>query len=134
LTIIRSSARGLERLLSTSDRFLVCGEAGNAAQAITVIRQTKPELAIVDISLPDADGIVLTKRIATEFPDLRILILSMHDDAEFAARALKAGAKGYMVKQDAVEKIAFALEEVLNGRRYLSPTIAQNLDQSGATR
>jgi DNA-binding NarL/FixJ family response regulator len=120
--------KGLEQLINSGDRFLVCGEAGNAAEGIDVIRQTKPDLAIVDINLPDINGIDLTRQIAGEFPSLRILILSMHDEIDVASRALKAGARGYMVKHDAAEKIELALEEVLNGRPYLSPDIARQLN------
>jgi DNA-binding NarL/FixJ family response regulator len=121
--------KGLERLINTGDRFQICGEAGNAAEGMKIIGETKPDLAIVDISLPDADGIDLTGQIVKEFPSLRILILSMHDESSCATRALKAGASGYMVKQDAAEKIEIALEEVSNGRTYLSPGIAQQLSR-----
>jgi DNA-binding NarL/FixJ family response regulator len=126
--------QSLDRLLSTGDRFVVCGEAGTAEEALQVLRKTKPELAIVDISLPDTDGIELSKRIVAEFPDLKILILSMHDDSVMAARALEAGANGYMVKQDAVEKIEVALDEVIKGRRYLSPSIAKGLAEFNAAK
>jgi DNA-binding NarL/FixJ family response regulator len=118
--------QGLGRLLSIGNRFIVCGEAGTADEALQVLRETKPDLAIVDISLPDMDGIELSKKIAAEFPASKILVLSMHDDPGTAARALEAGARGYMVKQDAVEKIEMALDEVLQGRRYLSPSIAKD--------
>lgn len=119
--------QGLDQLLSMGNRFVVCGEAGTAGEALEILRKTKPELVIVDISLPDTDGIELSKKIAAEFRELKILVLSMHDDPGTAARALQAGASGYVIKQDAVEKIEFALEEVLSGRRYLSPSIAEAL-------
>lgn len=124
--------QGLDRLLSAGDRFVVCGEAGTAEEALQMLRKTKPDLAIVDISLPDMDGIELSKKIAVEFPQLKVLILSMHDDPGTASRALEAGAAGYMVKQDAVENIEVALDEVLKGRRYLSPSIAKGFAQSDA--
>src|SRR4051794_22068024 len=72
--------QGLERLLDSTDEFLVCGEAGTAAEGEAVIRKTKPDAAIVDISLPDMDGISLTKRLARDHPDLPIVILSMHEE------------------------------------------------------
>jgi DNA-binding NarL/FixJ family response regulator len=122
--------QGLERLISFGDRFQVCGEAGDAALGLKIIRELKPDLAIVDISLPDGDGIALTKSIVTELPDVRVLVLSMHDDADSAQRAFRAGATGYMVKNDASEKIETALEEVWNRRRYISDSVAT---QMGAT-
>jgi DNA-binding NarL/FixJ family response regulator len=119
--------QGLERLINLGDRFQVCGEAGDAAVGLKIIRELKPDLAIVDISLPDTDGIALTKTIVSEFPGVRVLILSMHDDADSAQRALGAGATGYMVKNDATEKIETALEEVWNGRRYVSDSLASQV-------
>ena len=119
--------RGLERMLHSTDGFVVCGEAGSAADALAVIRTERPDLVIVDVGLPDKDGIELTRILAREFPRLAILILSMHEEPYYAMRALKAGARGYMVKHDAVEKIHVALEDVLAGRRYLSPTMAAEM-------
>src|SRR5439155_3863922 len=123
--------RGLVRLIDSKDEFVVCSEASTAADAITMIRELKPDLAIVDIGLPGASGIELTKTIRTEFPQLPVLILSMHEEALYATRALRAGATGYIVKQDAIDNIAAALREALNGRRYLSPVIAAQLQHNG---
>lgn len=97
---------------------------------MALIRREKPDLVIADIGLPGASGIELTKNIRTEFPDMPVLILSMHEESLYALRALRAGAAGYIVKQEAIEKIADALREVLNGRRYLSPAISQQLSTS----
>jgi two-component system invasion response regulator UvrY len=122
--------RGLERMLHSTDGFTVCGEAGSAADALTVIRNERPDLVIVDVGLPDKDGIELTRVLAKEFPGMVILILSMHEEPYYALRALKAGAHGYMVKHDAVEKIHVALKDVLAGRRYLSPAMAAEMPQN----
>src|SRR3954470_14946521 len=119
--------RGLERMIHSGDGFTVCGEAGNAVEAMEVVTATNPDVAIVDVGLPGEDGIELTRRLLRKFPTLAILILSMHEEAEYAARALEAGARGYMVKHDAVEKIGSALTQVLSGDRYLSPIIATGL-------
>jgi DNA-binding NarL/FixJ family response regulator len=119
--------RGIERMLHSTDGFTVCGEAGNAADAFKVIKNERPDLAIVDVGLPDKDGIELTRTLVNEFPRLAILILSMHEEPLYAMRALKAGARGYMVKHDAVEKIHVALKDVLAGRRYLSPAMAAQM-------
>lgn len=116
--------RGLERLINSGDRFIVCGEAGNAADALQLLGRVEAEVAIVDIGLPDKNGIELTREITKNFANTRVLVLSMHDDPDHAQRALAAGATGYMVKNDAAEKIEFALEEVWNGRRYISDSVA----------
>ena len=123
--------RGLERMIHTTDRFSVCGEAGTAADAMAVMRKERPDLAIVDVGLPYKNGIELTRKLRKEFPDLAILILSMHEEPDYARRALEAGARGYMVKHDAVEKIHVALNDVLAGRRYLSPTMKAQLGKNG---
>jgi len=123
--------KGLARLIDSKDEFIVCGEASTAAEAMALIRELGPHLVIVDIGLPGASGIDLTKTIRTEFPKLPVLILSMHEEALYATRALRAGAMGYIVKQDAIDNIAVALGEGLNGRQYLSPVIAAQLHHNG---
>src|SRR5438067_11870102 len=123
--------KGLIRLIDAKDEFEVCGEASTAIDAMALIRDLSPDLAVVDISLPGTSGIELTKSIRAEFPKLPVLILSMHEEALYATRALRAGATGYIVKQDAIDNIAAALREALNGRRYLSPVIAAQLKHNG---
>jgi len=123
--------KGLVRLIDSKDEFVVCGEASTAVDAMALIRELEPHLAIVDIGLPGASGIELTKTIRAEFQKLPVLILSMHEEAFYATRALRAGAMGYIVKQDAIDNIAEALREALNGRCYLSPVIAAQLQHNG---
>jgi DNA-binding NarL/FixJ family response regulator len=125
--------RGLERVINSSDHLVVCGEAGNAADGMSVIRQAKPDLVVIDVSLPGANGIELTKQLVREFPKLRILIISMHDESDYASRAFRAGASGYMAKHEAVEKIEAAFHEVLSGRHYFSPAISDELSKSAAS-
>ena len=125
--------KGLVRLIDAKEEFVVCGEASTAAEGMALIRERAPDLVIVDIGLPGTSGIELTKTIRAEFPKLPVLILSMHEEALYATRALRAGAMGYIVKQDAVDNIAVALQEALNNRRYLSPVIASQLYQNGPT-
>ena len=124
--------KGLVRLIDSKDEFVVCGEASTATDAMQLIRELKPDLVIVDIGLPGASGIELTKTIRAEFGKLPVLILSMHEEALYATRALRAGAMGYIVKQDAIDNIAVALQEALAGRRYLSPVIADQLKDKGS--
>src|SRR5207237_825911 len=116
--------KGLEQLIHSDGAFAVCGEAGSAAEAMDVIRKLDPDLAIVDVSLPGANGIELIKNIRAEFPKLPILVLSMHDESLYALRALRAGAEGYVMKHEAMANVIQAIREVLNGRPYLSPTMA----------
>ena len=116
--------KGLEELIQSDDSFAVCGEAGNATEAMEVIRKLDPELAIVDLSLPGANGIELIKNIRAEFPKLPILVLSMHDESLYAMRALRAGADGYVMKHEAMANVVHAIHEVFNGRPYLSPAMA----------
>ena len=89
-----------------------------------VIRKLDPDLAIVDVSLPGANGIELIKNIRAEFPKLPILVLSMHDESLYALRALRAGAEGYVMKHEAMANVVQAIREVFNGRPYLSPAMA----------
>jgi DNA-binding NarL/FixJ family response regulator len=117
--------KGLAELIhSEKNHFAVCGEAGNAAEAMEVIRRLNPELAIVDLSLPGANGIELIKNVRAEFPRLPILVLSMHDESLYAVRALRAGADGYVMKHEAMANVIQAIHEVFHGRVYLSPAMA----------
>src|SRR5437588_8465564 len=124
----------LARLIDSKEEFIVCGEASNAVDAMALIRELEPHLIIVDIGLPGTSGIELTKTIHAEFPKLPVLILSMHEEALYATRALRAGAMGYIVKQDAIDNIANALREALDGRQYLSPVIAAQMQTDGPSR
>ena len=120
--------KGLEQLINSSDdAFNISGEAGDAAEGMSVIRQLKPDLVIVDLSLPGANGIELIKNIRAEFQKLPVLILSMHDESLYALRALRAGAQGYVMKQEALENVVNAIREVLAGRPYLSHEMSAKL-------
>jgi DNA-binding NarL/FixJ family response regulator len=116
--------KGLEQLISSEDGLVICGEAGDASAAMTVIREKKPDLVIVDLSLPGANGIELIKNIRAEFHKVPVLTLSMHDESLYALRALRAGAQGYVMKQEALENVITAIREVFAGRPYLSPAMS----------
>jgi DNA-binding NarL/FixJ family response regulator len=105
----------------------VCGEAASAAEALQVARQTKPDAAIVDLTLKDSSGMDLIRELRAQFPALRILVLSMHEEALYAERALHAGAHGYVAKQEATQSILAALRRVLNGETYVSDRLAAQL-------
>ena len=116
--------KGLEEMIHSEGSFAVCGEAGNAAEAMEVIRNLEPEMVVVDLSLPGANGIELIKNIRAEFSKLPILVLSMHDESLYALRALRAGANGYVMKHEAMTNVIQAIREVFNGHPYLSPAMA----------
>lgn len=110
--------RGLTELLESGTRFTVGAVVGDASQALEAARRTPFDLAIVDISLGDMDGIELTRRLKCEHPDLIVLILSMHEEQLYADRARRAGASGFVAKQEAGETLLEAMAEVLQGRPH----------------
>ncbi len=116
--------KGLEEMIHSDGTFAICGEADNASEAMEVIRKLNPDMAIVDLSLPGANGIELIKNIRAEFRQLPILVLSMHDESLYALRALRAGAEGYVMKHEAMANVIHAIHEVFSGRPYLSPAMA----------
>ncbi len=118
---------GLVQLLKSDDGFAVCGEASSAPEALTLIRKLKPQMVIVDLGLKGPGGLELTKSIRAEFPKMPVLILSMHDEPTYAVRALRAGANGYVTKQDALGSVIIAVREVIDGRVYLSPSMASEV-------
>jgi DNA-binding NarL/FixJ family response regulator len=102
----------------------VCGEADNCPSALDGIRQLGPDLVTVDISLRGANGIELLKSIRAEHARLPLLVLSMHDEALYALRALHAGARGYIMKQEALDRVMSAIRQVLRGELYVSPSMS----------
>ncbi|MHB1081130.1 MAG: response regulator [Prosthecobacter sp.] len=118
---------GMCQVLSQVSGVMVCGEASNARSALEVMRQQKPEVALIDVSMPGTNGIELIKHMLAEQPSLIILIISMHDESLYALRALRAGAKGYVVKQQALEHILAALHKVIGGGVYISPQFTEKL-------
>jgi DNA-binding NarL/FixJ family response regulator len=111
---------GLVRILSAEKDLTVCGEVEDAAAALQKIAQTKPDLAIIDVSLEGTSGIDLTKQLRGRYPDLRILVLSMHKESLHAERALRAGANGYIMKREGGKKLLGAIRHVLRGQTYVS--------------
>ena len=97
--------QGLALLINRESDLMVCGEAEDAQTAVQAIATVKPDIMVVDISLNGPDGLDLLKNIRTRHPELPVLILSMHDESIYAERALRAGAQGYIMKQEATEKV-----------------------------
>jgi DNA-binding NarL/FixJ family response regulator len=112
--------QGIAQLVNREPDLDVCEEAGDADSAIAVLRETPVDLAIVDISLPGTSGIELVKLIRDMLPHLPVLVMSMHDEALYSDRAFRAGAKGYVMKQEATEKLLAAIRKILNGGVYVS--------------
>lgn len=120
---------GLGLLINGEKDLMVCGEAQNARAAVESIRAAEATIIIVDISLNGPDGLDLLKELRTTYPHLPILILSMHDEFMYAERALRAGARGYVMKQDATETVLVALRRILNGEIYVSDRISDRMVQ-----
>lgn len=110
----------LTNLIHQQPDLVVCGEAETAPVALQTIGATKPDVAIVDISLKSGSGIELIKNIKALHPRLAVIVLSMHDERLYAERALRAGARGYIMKRETTKKIITAIRHVLEGKLYLS--------------
>jgi DNA-binding NarL/FixJ family response regulator len=118
---------GLKTIIERDSRFKVVAEAENGHKGIKMARQHKPDLAIVDISLPDRSGIELTREIRSLLPDTRVLIVSMHSKIDYIAEAFQAGATGYVVKESATEKLLKGLEAVLKGDYFLDSSVSHQV-------
>jgi DNA-binding NarL/FixJ family response regulator len=119
--------QGLALLINREQDLMVCGEAEEAQTAMTEIAAKKPDILIADISLNGPDGLDLLKNLRTLYPNLPVLILSMHDESIYAERALRARANGYIMKQEATEKVLVAVRRILGGDIYLSDRMANKL-------
>jgi DNA-binding NarL/FixJ family response regulator len=119
--------QGLALLINQETDLTVCGEAEEMRSALSAIQAVRPDILIVDISLNGPDGLELLKHIRLGAPRLPVLILSMHDESIYAERALRAGANGYIMKQEATEKVLVALRRILSGEIYVSDRIANSM-------
>ncbi len=111
---------GMVRFIEQEKDFSICGQAEDAPEALEAISKFNPDLAIVDLSLKSSDGLELIKDIKLRFPDLPVLVVSMHEELIYAERALRAGAKGYIMKSEATEEIITAIRQILSGNTYVS--------------
>jgi DNA-binding NarL/FixJ family response regulator len=118
---------GLCQLLGQEGDIEVCGEADNGQSALKAMRELNPDVVLLDVSMPGTDGIELVKLMLAERRRLSILVLSMHDESLYALRALRAGARGYVMKQQAVENVLEALRKVIDGGIYISPEFSERL-------
>lgn len=121
--------QGLAQLINQQPDLQVCAQAEDAHQALEKIGVSRPDLAIVDLSLKSMSGLELMKDIKIQYPNLPVLVLSMHDESLYAERALRAGAKGYIMKQEAPEKLLEAIRQVQKGNIFLSDRMGARMLQ-----
>ena len=119
--------KGMAMTLDNSVEFTVCGQAESAEEGLNQIPSLKPDGCVVDISLPGMNGIELVKNLLAQLPDLKILVVSRHDEELYAERAIRAGAKGYLMKLEAGDVLVSAVRQVMNGGIYLSDSIGSQL-------
>lgn len=120
---------GIAQLINRQSDLVVCGEQEDARKALDAITQLKPDLVVADLSLKDSSGLELIRNIKAQFPGKPILVVSIHDETVYAEIAFRAGALGYLMKQEALEKIITAIRRVLSGSVYVSDVLAAKMLQ-----
>jgi len=118
---------GLRRLIEECDDMEVVAEAADGRDAIRCIRELRPDVAVIDLSMPQIDGLEVINRLHPEFPDLPIIVLTMHAENQYVVRAIESGAMGYITKQSAPEHLVAAIRKVITGARYLTADAAEAL-------
>jgi DNA-binding NarL/FixJ family response regulator len=118
---------GLTNLINGQNDLIVCGEAEDSAGAITGIAKTRPDVALVDISLKNESGLELVKNLESQFPLVALIVLSMHDEALYAERALRAGARGYVMKRETTKSVLASIRRVLEGGVYVSERVVNSM-------
>ena len=126
--------RGLKELINLEADLTVCGEADNAVRALEAIKSLKPDIALVDITLPRRSGLMLMKDIRLWTPSVYVLALSMHDESLYAERVLRAGGHGYIMKNEGGEKLLQAIRHVLSGNTYVSEGVSGRIVDAFAGR
>ena len=121
---------GLRNLIRAEPDFELVGEAASGLSALKIIREQRPDVAVLDISMPELNGIVLSRRLNGEMPALRLLILTLHEDRAYLNQALEAGVRGYVLKRSAVENLVQAIRAVLVGGLYIDPAIVGRVFES----
>ena len=125
---------GLANLINAQEDLTVCGEAEDSAQATAGILRTRPDVALIDISLQNESGLELVKDLATQFPEVALIVLSMHDETLYAERALRAGARGYVMKREASQNVLASIHRVLEGGVFVSERVANRIAIKAAAR
>ena len=119
--------RGIKRLLDDASGIKVVAEAIDGEQAIRQVRKQKPDVILMDVSMPGIGGLEATRKITRSSPDMKIIAVTVHDDDPFPARLLEAGAAGYITKGCDIEEIVCAIQSVHMGKQYITPDVAQKL-------
>src|SRR5215831_3793497 len=123
-TVVR---QGLRQILSSDSQMKVVGEAASGAEVLTMLESLAPEALILDVTMPGKNGLEVLKEVKRKYPQLRVLVLSMHPEDQLAIRILRAGASGYITKESAPEELIGALRKVCSGGKYVSPQLAEKL-------
>jgi DNA-binding NarL/FixJ family response regulator len=121
---------GLRNLIRAEPDFELVGEAASGLSALKIIREQRPDVAVLDISMPELNGILLSRRLAGEMPGLRLLVLTLHEDRAYLNQALEAGVRGYVLKRSAVENLVQAIRAVMVGGLYIDPAIVGRVFES----
>ncbi|MCF7789912.1 MAG: response regulator transcription factor [Prosthecobacter sp.] len=125
---------GLAQLIRAEDGLDVIGEAGSAREGLEVVANLKPDLAVIDLTLPDKNGLELVKDIRALHPSTLCIVLSMHDETLYGERALRAGARGYVMKEEAADHLVTAIHKIISGGLYVSESLnARMLEQVTGT-
>jgi len=118
---------GLRRIVEDSGDMAVVAEASDGNEAIQQAHKTEPDVAVIDISMPGLDGLEVIGRLRSQYPDLPILVLTMHEEEQYVVRAIEAGAMGYLTKRSAPEQLVAAIRKVKEGKRFLTAAAAETL-------
>jgi DNA-binding NarL/FixJ family response regulator len=118
---------GLRRIVEESGEMQVVAEAADGREAIQLVKENLPDVAVIDISMPGVDGLEVISQLQTQQPKLPILVLTMHEEGQYVVRAIQAGAMGYITKQSAPEQLVNAIRKVHEGQRYLTDEAAEAL-------
>lgn len=121
--------QGIKGLLAGNSAFEVVGEAGDGVEALQQAKTLSPDIVLTDISMPNLDGLSLTREFKKRFPNTKIIILTIHKSEEYVYQILKNGADGYVLKDAAYDELVSAIEAVMSGKKYLSPTISGEVIQ-----
>jgi DNA-binding NarL/FixJ family response regulator len=119
--------QGLKAVLEGTDEFKVVGEAGDGLELIDLLNQVKPNLVVLDISMPNLRGIETIPEIKKNYPEMKILVVTMHNDKEYLYQAISQGADGYFLKKDAGTELFSAIEKIRKGKVYVSPSLSGDL-------